>query len=72
MTEKQWQALVQETAQLAGWMAYHTYDSRRSAAGFPDLVLARERVIFRRVEGGAGPAFGGADGVAGEAVRRRR
>ena len=23
----------------AGWMVYHTYDSRRSTAGFPDLVL---------------------------------
>ena len=50
MTEKQWMAMVTETAQLTGWAVYHTYDSRRSAPGFPDLVLARERVIFAELK----------------------
>lgn len=46
MTEKEWQALVLELASLNGWRAYHTFDSRRSAPGFPDLVLWRERIIY--------------------------
>ena len=41
MTEKQLQAAVLKLAKLRGWMAYHTYDSRKSQAGFPDLVLVR-------------------------------
>ena len=28
------------------WKAYHSYFSDRSEAGFPDLVLVRERVVF--------------------------
>lgn len=47
LTEKEWQAQVKELAALMGFRrAYHTFDSRRSASGFPDLVLVRERVIF--------------------------
>lgn len=38
-TEAQWQATVIMAAELLGWTGYHTYDSRRSAHGFPDLVL---------------------------------
>ncbi len=38
-TEAQWQATVIIAAQLLGWTCYHTFDSRRSAHGFPDLVL---------------------------------
>jgi hypothetical protein len=34
-------ALVREAAGRFGWRSYHTHDSRRSEAGFPDLVLAR-------------------------------
>ena len=41
MTEAQLQAAVIEAAQLFGWRIYHTFDSRRSNAGFPDLVLVR-------------------------------
>lgn len=46
MTERELQTAVLDLAGLLGWLAYHTFDSRRSQAGFPDLVLVRERIIF--------------------------
>lgn len=33
--------MLLDAAKLGGWSAYHTYDSRRSQAGFPDLILIR-------------------------------
>lgn len=41
LTEAQWQELVVEFAKLHGWWPFHVFDSRRSAAGWPDLVLLR-------------------------------
>lgn len=38
-SEEQLQNHVILTAQALGWIHYHTHDSRRSPAGFPDLVL---------------------------------
>ena len=49
-TEKQWQATVTQLAQTLGWMVYHTHDSRRSEPGFPDLVLARDRIVAAYAE----------------------
>jgi hypothetical protein len=46
LTEKALQAHVLDLAQLFGWLAYHTFDARRSEPGFPDVVLVRERVLF--------------------------
>lgn len=47
ISEKQWQAIVYGAAVAGGWLAYHTHDSRRSAAGFPDCVFVKDgRVIF--------------------------
>ena len=37
---------VVEKAGLTAWMASHTYDSRRSTAGFPDLVLVKPPVVI--------------------------
>lgn len=46
-TEAEFQEAVVEYARLRKWRAYHTYDSRRSAPGFPDLVLVRDgRLVF--------------------------
>ena len=49
MTEKQFQSQVVMAARSSGWTVYHTYD-RRSAPGFPDLVLVRDRVLFRELK----------------------
>ena len=47
---------VVRLAKDAGWMVYHTYDSRRSEAGFPDLVLAHRDhgVIFAELKSASG------------------
>ena len=50
ITEKDFQHTVVEAAKLYGWIYYHTYSSKRSPAGFPDLVLVRERVLFRELK----------------------
>jgi len=42
MLERELQAQVVELARWLGWLVYHTYDSRRSAPGFPDLVMVHE------------------------------
>jgi hypothetical protein len=46
LTEKQWQRQLVDLARQLGWTVYHTYDSRRSQPGFPDLVLVRDRVLY--------------------------
>lgn len=44
--EDEEQAVI-DLARALGWLVYHTFDSRHSAAGFPDLVLARGgRLLF--------------------------
>lgn len=49
--EKHFTDSVRTAAKRLGWMAYHTYDSRRSTAGFPDLVLVRDhRLIFAELK----------------------
>ena len=42
VTEKDWQRTVVDAAHALGWLVYHTFDSRRSAPGFPDLILVRD------------------------------
>lgn len=39
MSEEQLQRIVTVTANRLGWLVYHTHDSRRSQAGYPDLHL---------------------------------
>ena len=61
INEKAFQAKVIELARTMGWTVAHFSDSRRQvkpgvfvgdkdAAGFPDLVLVRERVLFRELK----------------------
>lgn len=55
MTESELQRLVCDLATLRGWSWYHTYDSRRSNAGFPDLVLRRgPRLVFAELKSAKG------------------
>lgn len=52
-TEKQFQALVLDLAGKMGWSCYHTFDSRRSQAGFPDVVMVKPpRLIFLELKVG--------------------
>lgn len=41
ITEQEWMGTVLDAARLFGWSVYHTYDSRKSQPGFPDLILVR-------------------------------
>ena len=59
ISEEEFQQQVIELATLRGWRHYHTHDSRRSAEGFPDLVLVRPatlqggfdgRIIFAEIK----------------------
>ena len=50
MREEEFQQQIIDLAHLYGWLVYHTRDSRRSTPGFPDLVLVRDRVLFREVK----------------------
>ena len=54
MSEKDFQAGVLKLARFHGFqLRYHTHDSRRSAPGFPDLVLVNTRtgrVLFRELK----------------------
>lgn len=51
MTESEWQRTVTEYATLCGWRTWHDNDSRRNAAGLPDLLLARDtRIIFAELK----------------------
>ena len=57
MTERQLQDAVVELARLLGWRLFHTFDSRKSEAGFPDLCLVRRgRLIFAELKTEVGVA----------------
>ena len=43
MLEADLQSAVIELARTLGYLVYHTHDSRKSAPGFPDLVMAHPR-----------------------------
>ena len=54
ISEREFQWIVQQVVQLHGFeLQYHTYDSRRSEPGFPDLVLVstrQGRILFRELK----------------------
>lgn len=51
MSERELEDAVEALARTCGWLVYHTHDSRRSEAGFPDIVMLREgRLIFAELK----------------------
>jgi len=55
VSEQALQQAVIQLARLLGIEWYHTYDSRRSRKGFPDLVLCGSRVLYRELKTETGP-----------------
>lgn len=53
-TEKMLSAEIAKLAKDLGWHRYHTFRSDRSAPGFPDETLWRDRVLFLEVKGQSG------------------
>src|SRR4051812_42146788 len=50
-SESSFQDQVVVLAKLFRWRDYHTFDSRRSNPGFPDLVLVRDtRLVFAELK----------------------
>jgi hypothetical protein len=55
MTEAELQTCIEHAARYRGWRSYHTHDSRRSQAGFPDLVLVfGSRILWRELKSQTG------------------
>jgi len=53
--EAKFMAWVIREAKQLGWLVYHTHDSRRSAPGFPDLVLTNgRRTLFAELKTNSG------------------
>jgi len=48
LTEAQLFELIRETCKWKHILCYHTHDSRRSGAGFPDLVLVGANGLLSR------------------------
>jgi hypothetical protein len=46
ITEASFQSAVLRVAKGAGWAVMHVHDSRRSPAGFPDLVMVRKNLCM--------------------------
>jgi VRR-NUC domain len=55
VSERAFQGAVLEYGELVGWRCYHTHDSRRSHAGYPDLTMVRgDRLVFAELKAETG------------------
>lgn len=55
LTEKQFQQRIVDLCRVLGLKCYHTYDSRKSVPGFPDLVIVGpNRLIFAELKSSTG------------------
>jgi hypothetical protein len=48
--EAEWQRQVVDLARMYGWLVYHTFDSRRSEPGFPDLTLVNRTFVIAELK----------------------
>lgn len=56
MPEKLFMGQVTRYAKLMGWRVHHTFDSRRSEPGLPDLIcIRRPRIVFLEIKGARTP-----------------
>jgi VRR-NUC domain len=46
VSERSFQAQVVKLLGLHGWLVYHTWSSRHSPAGFPDLLCVRDNRVL--------------------------
>ncbi len=46
VAEKDFQQMVEDLAHHTGWWPFHIRQPMHSPAGFPDLVLFKDRVVF--------------------------
>ncbi|MBL7487144.1 VRR-NUC domain-containing protein [Frankia sp. AgW1.1] len=49
-SEADWQSWVVDAATHLGWRRFHDFDARRNPAGYPDLMLTRNRIIFAELK----------------------
>lgn len=53
VSERDFQLAVMQLAKFQGWLTYHTFNSRHSEPGFPDLVMVRDgQLIFAELKVG--------------------
>ena len=50
VAERDFQNMVEELAGYCGWTSFHLNLPMRSPAGFPDLVLFRDRIVFAELK----------------------
>lgn len=50
LTEREWQQQVLDLCAYHHLKTYHTYDSRRSTAGFPDLTIVGRSTVFAELK----------------------
>jgi hypothetical protein len=54
-TERAFQSDVVRLARLYGYLCYHTFDSRRSGIGFPDLAMTDgKRILYVELKSATG------------------
>ena len=46
LSEKQYQQQIIDFARLNSWLVYHTFDSRHSEGGFPDIIAIRGATLL--------------------------
>src|SRR4051812_1065249 len=48
--EQRFQAGVEAEARRLGWYPWHCHDPMRSGAGFPDLVMFKDRAVWAELK----------------------